>query len=236
MKSMLLAAAAAIVFASPAAAQITVDGNYDAAYGAATSTVAFDPAQASFNFGAPAGFSETSNYSIYLRGDAGFVYGLLRADRVTGLPFANLYFDLDYQTRSGSDLGFEITNDRAFVPGVPGYAENLAGLEFAQAADGMGVEFRIANSLFTGPIAGLSYNPNVVFPAEGGSIRLNLSQSFGYAVAGGATTYGTARLGVVTLDAAVAPVPEPATWAMMIMGFGLVGGAMRRRRTSVAFA
>jgi hypothetical protein len=24
-------------------------------------------------------------------------------------------------------------------------------------------------------------------------------------------------------------VPEPATWAMMIAGFGLVGGAMRRR-------
>jgi hypothetical protein len=24
-------------------------------------------------------------------------------------------------------------------------------------------------------------------------------------------------------------VPEPATWAMMILGFGLIGGAMRRR-------
>ena len=28
---------------------------------------------------------------------------------------------------------------------------------------------------------------------------------------------------------AIAVVPEPATWAMMILGFGLVGGAMRRR-------
>jgi hypothetical protein len=28
----------------------------------------------------------------------------------------------------------------------------------------------------------------------------------------------------------VPAVPEPATWAMMIAGFGLVGGAMRRRR------
>ncbi|MBS3961578.1 MAG: PEPxxWA-CTERM sorting domain-containing protein [Sandarakinorhabdus sp.] len=31
-----------------------------------------------------------------------------------------------------------------------------------------------------------------------------------------------------------AVIPEPATWAMMIAGFGLVGGAMRRRRTSMA--
>lgn len=31
-------------------------------------------------------------------------------------------------------------------------------------------------------------------------------------------------------------VPEPASWAMMIAGFGLVGGAMRRRATTVTFA
>jgi hypothetical protein len=31
-------------------------------------------------------------------------------------------------------------------------------------------------------------------------------------------------------------IPEPATWAMMIGGFGLIGGAVRRRRTMVAYA
>lgn len=31
-------------------------------------------------------------------------------------------------------------------------------------------------------------------------------------------------------------VPEPASWAMMVGGFGLIGGAMRRRRTAVRFA
>ena len=31
-------------------------------------------------------------------------------------------------------------------------------------------------------------------------------------------------------------VPEPATWAMMIGGFGLVGASMRRRKTVAAFA
>lgn len=42
------------------------------------------------------------------------------------------------------------------------------------------------------------------------------------------------------LPAALAPpvsaVPEPATWAMMITGFGIVGGALRRRNHALAFA
>lgn len=39
------------------------------------------------------------------------------------------------------------------------------------------------------------------------------------------------------ISGVVAPVPEPATWAMMIVGFGLIGAAMRRRtRTVVRFA
>ena len=33
-----------------------------------------------------------------------------------------------------------------------------------------------------------------------------------------------------------AAVPEPASWAMMLGGFGLIGGAMRRRRTLIRFA
>lgn len=41
----------------------------------------------------------------------------------------------------------------------------------------------------------------------------------------------------VFLDAvSVMAVPEPATWAMLILGFGLVGGALRRRSQAVAFA
>lgn len=33
-----------------------------------------------------------------------------------------------------------------------------------------------------------------------------------------------------------AAVPEPAAWALMIGGFGLVGGALRRRASRIAFA
>jgi len=38
------------------------------------------------------------------------------------------------------------------------------------------------------------------------------------------------------LDSAAPPAPEPASWAMMIGGFGVIGGALRRRReTAVRF-
>lgn len=42
----------------------------------------------------------------------------------------------------------------------------------------------------------------------------------------------------ITTANAVTPVPEPATWAMLIAGFGLVGAAIRRRhcRAGTAFA
>lgn len=35
--------------------------------------------------------------------------------------------------------------------------------------------------------------------------------------------------------AATEAVPEPASWALMLAGFGLIGGTMRRRRTAVSF-
>jgi len=42
---------------------------------------------------------------------------------------------------------------------------------------------------------------------------------------------------VVLLDnVSLSAVPEPATWGLMLVGFGLVGAGMRTRRRSVAFA
>jgi hypothetical protein len=39
-----------------------------------------------------------------------------------------------------------------------------------------------------------------------------------------------------SLDVSVAPVPEPATWGMMLVGFGLVGAGMRSRKRSMVLA
>ena len=65
------------------------------------------------------------------------------------------------------------------------------------------------------------------------SVTLLASEAIGFGV-GNRGSYNNDSFGVNFS----ATVPEPATWAMMIGGFGLVGGALRRRRhqPSVSFA
>ena len=43
------------------------------------------------------------------------------------------------------------------------------------------------------------------------------------------------NINVTALNAPGA-VPEPATWAMMMLGFGAMGASLRRRRDTVRFA
>ncbi len=38
------------------------------------------------------------------------------------------------------------------------------------------------------------------------------------------------------IDDVASATPEPATWLTMILGFGLVGAGLRRRRAKVTFA
>ncbi|MDO6416331.1 PEPxxWA-CTERM sorting domain-containing protein [Sphingomonas sp. BIUV-7] len=50
-----------------------------------------------------------------------------------------------------------------------------------------------------------------------------------------AKTDGSVTTFKFDLTAAASDVPEPATWGMMIVGFGMVGGSLRRRKTTIAF-
>lgn len=238
---LLLAGAAALAFsASAASAAITVDGVLDAGYGAPTAFVGYNPQAPNSNFQTPTNEADSTSYNIYGKVDGNALYGFWQANpngTDPNAPFAavNLYIDTDPDTSSGSDIGFEITNDRAFRPGVftggpnnDGYSAPL-GLSFF--ASGNVVEFAIPLSLLQQGIASLpNFGANKFVP-NGGRFRFQLSQAFGYSVAGGASFYGNNRLGSFN-----APVPEPTTWALMIGGFGLAGAAMRRRSGRVVFA
>lgn len=80
-----------------------------------------------------------------------------------------------------------------------------------------------------------------VFTESFGDITNN--QFFNWVASGGQRitsidfrTDGDVAMGQLRLGGIAAVVPEPATWAMMIVGFGGVGAIMRRRRGQLALA
>lgn len=83
----------------------------------------------------------------------------------------------------------------------------IADLNIQSATLGF-TQLSAPGSLFTGPAS----NPTFTLGT------FNLSGGF---------TAGPATL---TISRAVAAVPEPGTWAMMLIGFGAIGFAVRRRR------
>jgi hypothetical protein len=60
--------------------------------------------------------------------------------------------------------------------------------------------------------------------------------SFKGAVDDVSIAFGGGPQATYNFEVASGAVPEPASWAMMLGGFGLVGGAMRRRKTAIRFA
>lgn len=70
--------------------------------------------------------------------------------------------------------------------------------------------------------------PTVFSFGNGGQFSLDLTD----------VTFGTPGSKIVggTFKLLTPSVPEPATWAMMILGMGAAGAMMRRRRQSVSFA
>jgi len=81
------------------------------------------------------------------------------------------------------------------------------------------------------PVLGISNN--LLAGAGNGARSLyNHTSQLGLTLPSGASYTSASGTFLSALGGGVGGVPEPATWAMMIFGFGFVGSAMRRRRNS----
>ncbi|MEG3123520.1 PEPxxWA-CTERM sorting domain-containing protein [Sphingomonas sp. GB1N7] len=109
-------------------------------------------------------------------------------------------------------------------------------------ADITDITLGAGNYFVTWALAGTAASGPFVPPVVGSQGTGNALQSLSGAAYTTLTDAGSGQ----TLDVpftingtvAASAVPEPATWAMMIGGFGMVGGAMRsrRRKTTISFA
>lgn len=90
-----------------------------------------------------------------------------------------------------------------------------------------------AGTLTTVGSLGVAVGPRTSFDIDFGDTGYIQDSARFYSVnlqTGTATLVGLSQRSLFGI--AVAPVPEPGTWALLILGFGLVGGAMRRRSAS----
>lgn len=160
--------------------------------------------------------------------------GLLMA---TPASAAQIAFDFAGNGFFGGTLnsaGTLTTNDNSFTNPLNGYtAQQITGITGTfngSAITGLSNVFG-ANNLYylTGPFFvdgnGLSFTT-----ASNISANLFITNDTSYRV----NTQGAGLLtGLVTAKATVAAtpaVPEPATWGMMLIGFGMIGSAMRRKQ------
>lgn len=104
------------------------------------------------------------------------------------------------------------------------YATDNAGTAFAVNGTNFGTPVVFVQS---GYVSGSAIASTLTF-ANSTFASLGLDQGV-YAYASSNDTV-TVRIG------SVAAVPEPATWAMMVGGFGMLGSALRRRRPAMAQA
>jgi hypothetical protein len=129
-------------------------------------------------------------------------------------------------------VNHETPNSPTLFPICPYGGANLQGININGCADRVRVDtmpggdtFQVGNDVYTLSVAGFLdngqftenfYSPERFLNTVPVQARLTYSHSL--------------------LPAARAPVPEPATWLMMILGTGMVGAMMRRRRHALKLA
>jgi hypothetical protein len=138
-----------------------------------------------------------------------------------------------FQTTTGTvGAGFEYVdnffnidvteNEIVFIGGnfsIGDIFYEIAGLDFdGNPQTPNAIQGFVANQIFGPGNTPITADRATITPQ--GAFRMSFANTTGGAGASARITFGPAQ----------AVVPEPAGWAMMIAGFGLVGGALRQRR------
>ena len=226
---------------------------------AAAAIVALTPAsamaQVAYNSAPAAGwqFGTGNNYSpantAVLNTDAGdqlFLRWHVTYDTAPASSNAGVYqytsdqFDLANNKSLSFDWGFDASNE-----------QSQAGFPATLTITDLGAHTTVSYNAYDPLNFGANFfNDNY---SQGGVVENSARLSFPFVLGNmfdpnandtyrvtltvGGLTGGTQSLTTYAqVGSGAGAVPEPASWAMMLGGFGLVGGAMRRRKAAVRFA
>lgn len=161
-------------------------------------------------------------------------------------------FSIAGESEVGNDFDFQINQDNFLNLYTDGGSATRAAIAFDAGdlgqwlfvagtfTEGGPRDLYIGGALSATSTAG-SHNPNSA-PFYVGQSNVFGNRYFDGAIAKVAVfDYALSASDIADLSAAAVflptgGVPEPATWALLILGFGATGAAMRRRTTTVAFA
>ncbi len=226
MNKLLIALAASAAFVAPAQAANVFTDNFDAENGGASQ----------FNYSGFANFSVTGQVDIIAHGSFFNCPGpgsCVDLDGTSGPGRLTSLSSFSFNAGDTIRLSYELSGNQR-VGGSDGW---FSGFTFAGATqlnnygfNYFGSDVVVGNFLTTGITTSTTIASNAPFAqrslfftaGNAGSLTFNIGTN-------SADNFGPV-LDNVTLDISNA-VPEPATWGMMIAGFGIVGSALRRRRS-----
>ena len=162
-------------------------------------------------------------------GSAGFALGAIGAQSSSSVLAQTLK---DYVIQPNTRYTLTVDIGRYFAQSAFGYD---VGLISGFNTDGTILARQTGGTVFVTDGAFQSLSLSFETAADGPEIGRTLTVALGgNGQFGGGATYDNVHLTAESLVAGA--VPEPATWAMMIMGFGAAGAMVRRRRAAVAVA
>lgn len=155
-------------------------------------------------------------------------------DNANGWEFLVLQFDQEVSLQSAVLTPFALGNNNytdndAFIArGIGNYATAMTATTLKSLADGLKIDTskQSGNAWFNSDSTKYAGNKQTynLSPSKGGNVWVIGGSYFG------PDGYNDAfKLNSIAVTSAV---PEPGTWMTMILGFGLIGAAARRRRSS----